>query len=166
MDRHLRGIRAGDEIRRSEQVKEALVVQPFPPLDDLVVHHGDVGRRTAEGRDAKPEKASGDFRQSSWWETGGHGAGLPCSSRPCFAPDFTAKFLKLGKHDFENITALVGQVVASPGMYAPLGSAHAAQPAVAFHSLKQGIHRSWTDLVSMAAQLLEHHLTQDRKSVG
>jgi len=65
MDRHLRGIRAGDEIRRSEQVKEALVVQPFPPLDNLVVHHGDVSRRTSESRDADPQEVSGDFRQSS-----------------------------------------------------------------------------------------------------
>ncbi len=39
-------------MRRRQHVKKLRVRQPAPSLDDLVLHHGDVGGGPAEGRDA------------------------------------------------------------------------------------------------------------------
>jgi len=61
VDRHLRGIRARNELGPAEQVEEALAIQLFPPLDDFGMHHGDARRRTAEGSNAQPEKISDDL---------------------------------------------------------------------------------------------------------
>ena len=54
MDRHLGGVGAGHEVRRGEGARERVAVEPAPPLHELVLHHRDVRRRTAEGGRAEP----------------------------------------------------------------------------------------------------------------
>ena len=46
----------GMRLRRRDEVEEFLAGQPPPPPHDLVLHHGDVRGRPAEGGGAEPEK--------------------------------------------------------------------------------------------------------------
>ena len=56
MDRQFGGIRTRNEVGRAEIVKELLARQPAAPLDDLVLHHRDVRRRSAERRDTQAKE--------------------------------------------------------------------------------------------------------------
>jgi hypothetical protein len=51
--------RAGDQIRGSQEADEGRVVEPGPAPDELVAHQRDVGRRTAERRQAEAKEAGG-----------------------------------------------------------------------------------------------------------
>jgi hypothetical protein len=48
--RHLGRVRAGQQVGRGHQVEEVAPVDPAALLDDLLVHHRDVGDRPARTR--------------------------------------------------------------------------------------------------------------------
>jgi hypothetical protein len=54
VDGQLGAVGPGDQVGRADEVDEALVADPAPTADDLVVHHRDVPGRAAEGRDPQP----------------------------------------------------------------------------------------------------------------
>ena len=60
---HLRGVRARREVRRAEEVEELLARHPAAPRHDLVLHHRDVGRGTAEGGRAEAQEERGELLQ-------------------------------------------------------------------------------------------------------
>ena len=53
LHRHLSRVRAGQEIGEADEVDHLLIGQPAPSLNDLSLHEGDVGGRTAESDDAE-----------------------------------------------------------------------------------------------------------------
>src|SRR4030095_489805 len=53
---HLGRIRAGDQIRRAEQVEKLVARKPAASPDDLILHHRDVRRRAPERDHAQLEK--------------------------------------------------------------------------------------------------------------
>lgn len=53
VNRHLRGVGTGNEVRNAEEVQEVFVRDPSSSLDDFVLEHGDMGGRTAERRQSK-----------------------------------------------------------------------------------------------------------------
>ena len=65
VDGHLGGVGAGDEVGRAEEVEEVLLADPATPLHDLVLHHGDVRGRAAEGGDPEPEEERGHLAQAA-----------------------------------------------------------------------------------------------------
>jgi hypothetical protein len=61
VDRHLGGVGAGDEVGRPQEVEELRGREPAPPLDDLPLHHGDVGGRPPERGGTEPQEEPGDL---------------------------------------------------------------------------------------------------------
>ena len=49
MNRHLGGIRAGNQVGGAEEVEELLVVEPATALNYLLLHHRNVRRGPPEG---------------------------------------------------------------------------------------------------------------------
>src|SRR5207249_5707549 len=56
VNRHFRRVWSGNQIRRAQVVEELLAREPAAAPHDLVLHHGDVRRGTAEGDGAELEK--------------------------------------------------------------------------------------------------------------
>src|SRR6185436_14931308 len=56
VDRELARARPGEEVGNREQVEKALAREPPPADDRLVLHHGDVGGRTAEGGEPQSQE--------------------------------------------------------------------------------------------------------------
>src|ERR1051326_7225279 len=50
-----------DQVAPSQQVQEVLLAQPFPPLNDLLSHQGNVGGRSAEGDHTELQEQRRDF---------------------------------------------------------------------------------------------------------
>jgi len=66
VDRHLGGVRPGNQVRHAEEVEEALVAHPLPSLDDFFAHERNVGGRSPEADDAEPEEERHDLRGGAW----------------------------------------------------------------------------------------------------
>ena len=64
MDRHLGGVRAGDEICRAERIEELLVVHPFATLYHFIMHHANVRSGTSKPGNAEFEEKGGNFCES------------------------------------------------------------------------------------------------------
>jgi hypothetical protein len=63
VDRHLSGVRAGDQVGGAEQVEVLRFGEPSAAADDLVVKEGDVRGRPAECGEAQAKEETGDFEQ-------------------------------------------------------------------------------------------------------
>jgi hypothetical protein len=88
VDRHLGRVGAWDEVGGAEQIEELLVAEPLTPRDQLLAHHGDVGRRPAESRRAEAQEEGADLyepaaRSALSFGPGGH------TARSCTIPGVT-----------------------------------------------------------------------------
>jgi hypothetical protein len=60
MDRHLGGVRSGDQVRERQQIPELGIGDPSSPPNDLVMEQRDVCGRTAERGESEAQKQRGD----------------------------------------------------------------------------------------------------------
>jgi hypothetical protein len=65
-------------------------------------------------------------------------------------------------NEFEHLPPLIGQVIALSGLGASFWINFAAEPAIAFHALKQGIYGPGADIVPMSTEFMEHPLAHHR----
>src|SRR5207245_10906111 len=80
VNRHLGGVRAGNQVRHAQEVEEALVTHPLPPRDDLLAHERDVGGRPADADDAELHEEERDLAEG---RGGPHAPeGTPVATRP------------------------------------------------------------------------------------
>jgi hypothetical protein len=63
MDRHLRRIGAGDQVRGAEQVEKFLPGEPLAPPRYFLFHHVDMSGRPSESNGAQLEKKPRQFGQ-------------------------------------------------------------------------------------------------------
>src|SRR5258705_5352624 len=65
VDCHLRGIRTGYKVGGAEQVEEFVIRHPTTTAHNLILHHGDMRSRAAEGNSSELEKQRRQLSQRS-----------------------------------------------------------------------------------------------------
>jgi hypothetical protein len=90
VDRQLGRVRAGDEIRGPEEIDELLAGEPAAPPHRLLLHHGDVGRRTAEGHRAEPQEEQRHLAQDADARVAGGRPHAAAAGARAAAPSVTA----------------------------------------------------------------------------
>jgi hypothetical protein len=66
VDRELGGVGPRDEVDRTDEVEKLLSREPLPAANDLVFHHRDVNRRSAERGCAEAQEEPGQGGKCGW----------------------------------------------------------------------------------------------------
>src|SRR6185312_1118276 len=94
-DRHLRRLRARQDVHEVEGADEVGVLQPVTPLDALVVHQSELSDRSPEGQPADPEEHPDQLGETDIWSRHAGGrtiarftasVSIPCDTQVAFTP--------------------------------------------------------------------------------